>query len=166
MSPGLRKVVLTAHVATSVGWLGGVAAFLALAISGLSSGDGAAVRGTYLAMDLVGWAVIVPLSFASVVTGLVQGLGTPWGLFRHYWVVIKLVISIVATIVLLIHMRPIGQAAHATLTGDDLRGVRIQLVVDAAAALVALLVATTLSIVKPRGMTRYGRRKDRGSSGA
>ena len=42
------------------------------------------MRGAYLAMDLIGWFVIVPLSLASLLTGLVQALGTTWGLFRHY----------------------------------------------------------------------------------
>lgn len=59
-------------------------------------------------MNLGGWCVIVPLCFASVVTGLIQALGAPWGLFRHYWIVAKLGIAILATIVLLVHMQPIG----------------------------------------------------------
>jgi hypothetical protein len=163
MAPGLRKLALTAHVTSSVGWLGAVAAFLALAISGLTSHDPLRVRGAYLAMELTAWFVIVPLSVASLLSGLVQALGTPWGLFRHYWVVVKLLITLLATIILLLHMQPIGHAARAaaeaTLSSSDLRGTRIQLVANAGAALLALLVATTLSVYKPRGVTRYGRRK-------
>ncbi|MDQ6901046.1 MAG: hypothetical protein M3072_16375, partial [Candidatus Dormibacteraeota bacterium] len=86
MTPSLRKFALTAHVTCSVGWLGAVAGFLALAVAGLTSRDAQMVRGTYLAMDVTGWFVIVPLSFASLLTGLISSLGTPWGLFRHYWV--------------------------------------------------------------------------------
>ena len=107
MGPVTRKVALTAHVATSVGWLGAVAAFLALAVS---------------------------------------------------------------TVVLLIHMRPIsrvaGVAALRPLATGDLRAVRVQLTVDAGAALVVLLVATTLSVVKPRGLTARGRRVLREGHGA
>ena len=160
MTPGLRKLALTAHVTSSVGWLGAVAGFLALAVSGLTSQDAQMVRAAYLAMELTGWLVIVPLSLASLLTGLVQALGTVWGLFRHYWVVAKLLITVLATIVLLVHMQPIGHiadaVARATLAGGELRGLRIQLVVDAGAALAVLLVATALSVYKPRGMTRYG----------
>jgi hypothetical protein len=36
MTPRLRKFALTAHVTSSVGWLGAVAAFLALAVAGLT----------------------------------------------------------------------------------------------------------------------------------
>jgi hypothetical protein len=159
MAPGLRKLALTAHVTSSVGWMGAVACFLALAIAGLIGREDHAIRAAYIAMKTTTWAVIVPLCLASLVTGLIESLGTPWGLFRHYWVVAKLVLTVLATVVLLAHTQPIGLLAHAaaraTLSGD-LHSVRVQLLVDAAAALFVLLVATVLAVYKPRGMTSYG----------
>ncbi|MCI0387329.1 MAG: hypothetical protein MOB07_00960 [Acidobacteria bacterium] len=163
MTPGLRKFVLTAHVTSSVGWLGAVAGFLALAVAGLTSQDAQTVRAAYLAMELTTWFVIVPLAFASLLTGLVQSLGTEWGLFRHYWILAKLLITILTTILLLVHTQPIGilagVARETTLSSADVGRLRIQLVADAGAALLVLLVATTLAVYKPRGMTPYGRRK-------
>ena len=96
MTPRLRKFALTAHVVSSVGWLGAVAAFLALAVAGLTSRDAQVVRAAYLAMDLIARLVIVPAALASLLTGFVQSLGTPWGLFRHYWVLAKLLITVLA----------------------------------------------------------------------
>jgi hypothetical protein len=123
------------------------------------------VRAAYLAMELTGWFVIVALSLASLLTGIVQSLGTTWGLFRHWWVLIKLLITIFATIVLLLHMQPTsrmaGAAAATTLSSADLRDLRIQLVADAGVSLFVLLVAVTLAVYKPRGLTRYGQRKQR-----
>ena len=163
--PGVRKLALTAHVMTSVGWLGAVASFLALAVAGLTGRGAATVRGAYLAMDLLAWWIILPLCLASLLTGVVQSLGTVWGLLRHWWVVIKLLMTVLATAVLIVHMRPIsdvaGVAAAREFAAGDLRGVRTQLVVDAAAALVVLLVARTLSVYKPRGLTARGRRMQR-----
>ena len=101
MTPRLRKFALTAHVVSSVGWLGAVAGFLALAAAGLTSQDAQMVRAAYLAMELIAWFVIVPLALASLLTGLVQSVGTTWGLFRHYWVLAKLLVTVLATIVLL-----------------------------------------------------------------
>ncbi|MFD5058978.1 hypothetical protein [Streptomyces sp. NPDC058394] len=163
--PRLRKLVLTLHVTSSVGWLGAVAAFLALAVAGLASSAPQTARGAYLAMDVVGWYVIVPFSVASLLTGLVQSLGTVWGLLRHYWVIAKLLITVIATLVLLVHMQPVGHLAdaaeRAALAGGELEGMRIQLIADAAAALLVLLTAAALSVFKPRGVTRYGRRRRR-----
>lgn len=164
MTPGVRKFVLTAHVTTSVGWLGAVAGFLALSIVGVASQDAQTVRAAYLAMESTGWYVLVPVSFASLVTGLVQALGTPWGLFRHYWVLAKLVINVFATVVLLMYMQTLehlaGIAAETPFSSGDLSALRSPSpVLHAGAALVVLLVATVLSVYKPRGMTRYGQRK-------
>ncbi|MEU0396930.1 hypothetical protein ABZ208_29890 [Streptomyces sp. NPDC006208] len=163
----LRKAVLTAHVTFSLGWLGAVAAFLALAIAGLASSSPATVRGAYVSMELVGWTVIVPLAVASLLTGLVQSVGTVWGLLRHHWVIAKLLITALATLLLLVHMQPVGHladAARAALSGGEMEGIRVQLVADAVAATVALLTAAGLSVFKPRGMTRYGRRRQRAQS--
>lgn len=163
MTPAVRKLALTAHVACAVGWMGAVASFLALAIAGLTSRDEAMLRAAYLAMQFTGWYVIVPLCFASLVTGIVQGFGTPWGLFRHYWIIVKLLIAVVSTILLLVHMQPTGRLAAAPaelLYGADLVRLRIQLTADAGAALLALLVATVLAIYKPPGITRYGARRE------
>jgi hypothetical protein len=163
MTPGLRKFALTTHVTSSVGWLGAVGAFLALAIAGLGSQDPQIVRAAYLAMHLTTWFVIVPLSLAALLTGVVESLGTTWGLFRHYWIVAKLLLTVLATMILLVHTQPIdrvaGIAAQTTLAAGDLRQLRFQLVGDACAALFVLVVTTALSVYKPWGMTSYGLRK-------
>jgi hypothetical protein len=155
MAPRVRKLALTTHVAASVGWAGAIASFLALAIAGVTSQDTQLVRAAYLSMHLITWALIVPLCFASLLTGVVQSVGTTWGLFQHYWVAAKLLLTVVATIVLLAHTQPIGQvaalAAASPLSSNDLWHIRLQLVGDASAALFVLFVTTTLSIYKPWG---------------
>src|SRR6516225_9693510 len=144
MSRRFRKLALSAHVTASVGWLGAVAGFLALAIGGLTSQQSQTVGAAYLAMELITWSVIIPLSLASLVTGLVSSVGTDWGLFRHYWVLAKLLLTILATTLLALHTQPVGRAASLAtekmMSSADLRPVRIQLVVDAGAALLVLLV--------------------------
>jgi len=161
MTPRVRKFALTAHVASSVGWLGAVGVFLALAVVGLTSQDAETVRGAYLVMEPAAWFVLVPLAFASLLTGLAQSLGTTWGLFRHYWVLAKLLINVLATSVLLIYMETFS--VMADVAGDpsaDLGVVRnASPVLHAGAALLLLLVATTLAVYKPRGLTPYGQRK-------
>jgi hypothetical protein len=168
MTAGVRKIALTFHVTSSVGWLGAVVGFLALAIAGLTSANADTVRASYLAMELVGWAVIVPLALTSTPTGLVMSLGTEWGLVRHYWVVAKLLITVAATALLLVHMQPVGHLARAvvatTALEGELAGLRLQLIADAGAATVALVVATALSVFKPRGLTPFARGDDSAAS--
>lgn len=161
MPPAIRKFALTTHVTSSVGWFGAVAAFFVLAVAGVMSTNALTVRSAYVSMELVTWTVIVPFSIAALLTGIVQGLGTTWGLFRHQWVIAKLVLTVIATVLLLVHAQGVGRvAAVATeraLSVADLRSLRVQLIADAGAALMALVVATTLSVYKPWGLTIYGR---------
>src|SRR5262249_53083199 len=109
MSPRLRKLALTAHVTVSVGWLGAALVYIVLAITGLASRDPELARAAYVTLERIGWFVIVPCSFAALTTGLIQALGTEWGLFRHYWIVIKLVVTTIGTIILLGHMPVIAR---------------------------------------------------------
>jgi hypothetical protein len=160
MTPPFRKLALTAHVVSSVGWLGAVAAYLALAIAALSSGQPQTVRAAYLAMEPIAWVALIPLAFASLLTGVVQALGTKWGLLRHWWVVMKLALTVFATIILLLHtpttVEPLARLAEANRADPGaLQGE----VLHAGGGLLVLLAAAVLAIYKPRGMTQYGRRK-------
>ena len=164
MTPRLRMFALTAHVTSSVGSLGAVAAFLAFAIAGLTGQDAQLVRAAYITMDLTARYVILPLVLASLATGLVSSLGTPWGLFRHYWVLVKLLLTVLVAIVLLLQFEPIGymaRIAETSLANADSLSLRRSLVTHASGGLLVLLVTTTLGIYKPRGMTQYGARKER-----
>ena len=165
MTPAVGKLNFTAHVTLSVAWLGSVLSFLVLSIAGVTSTDPDVVRGAYLAMNLIGAFVIVPLSLAALVSGLVQSLGTNWGLFRHYWVVTKLTLTLGATALLLLHQfTAVSEAAKrasvmAPGSLPDVEQLGRQLVGDAGVAVLLLLVVTILSIYKPWGPTRYGLRR-------
>ncbi|MGO8083085.1 hypothetical protein [Rhizobium leguminosarum] len=166
MTPGFRKIAVITHIVSSVGSLGAVAGFLALAVVGLTSQDAQVMRSLYVAMEVIARFVVLPLVFASLLTGLVQSLGTTWGLFRHYWVLVKLLLTFFVLIVLLLQMEGISYMATAsaetTLLNTDLLGLRRSLVIHAAGGLLVLLVTTMLSVYKPHGMTRYGWRKHHG----
>ena len=160
MTPHLRKFALTVHLTSSVGWLGAVIAYLVLGVSTVTSPDAQTVRAAWIAMELTGWFVIVPLALAALLTGLIMSLGTPWGLFRHYWVLITLVLTLLATIVLLLHMPTVSLLAGMARATDgaDLHGAAGDLF-HAGGGLLVLLVITVLNVYKPRGLTRYGWRR-------
>ena len=161
MTPAIRKAALTAHVAASVGWIGALAVFFAHALASVVSESEYVIRAAAVAMGLTAWLVIMPLSVATVVTGLVQALGTAWGLLRHYWVLFKLVLTVIATAVLLLKMQPISHlasaAAQATFAPDALAGLRVSLTVHAVGGLIVLLAALVLAVFKPAGLTAYKR---------
>lgn len=164
MSPAARKLLLTAHVTFSVGWIGALAGFLVLAVIGLVSADALTVRSAYLAMDLINRFVIVPAALLSLLTGIVQSLGTPWGLFRHYWVLFKFIIIVTATAMLLMKTGPISDmaraAAETALTSTDMRGLRLSILGHSIGGLAVLLWVMALGMYKPKALTPYGIRSN------
>ena len=163
LGPGARKLLLTVHIAVSVAWIGAVAAYLALDLVATTGDDPATLRAAYVSMALIARRVIVPLAAAALLTGIVVALGGRWGLFRHYWVIVSLVATIAATAVLLIELATIDRlaeiASDPATSADDLRSLGGTLVhsVGGSAVLVGVLA---LNIYKPRGLTRYGWRRE------
>jgi hypothetical protein len=162
LPPTARKLVLTAHIVVSVGWVGAVTSFVALAVTALLARDDETVRGVVIAMDLTARAVIVPLSLASLLTGLVQSLGSRWGLFRHYWVLAKLVINLFADVILLMYLPALedwSERARAASSAELDAQRDFSPLLHSTAALLLLVVATVLAVYKPRGITPYGWRR-------
>lgn len=163
MSPRLRKVALTAHLTASVGWIGAVVAFIVLVVAAWTTHDERMLRSAWIAMWTIGRYAIAPLAVASLATGLVMALGTGWGLFRHYWVLISLVLTVLATVVLLANLRTVS--AFADLASRPGRDVAVALrrglvgeLIHSGLGLVVLLVVEVLNVYKPRGVIHRGRR--------
>ncbi|MDQ3933676.1 MAG: hypothetical protein M3340_03490 [Actinomycetota bacterium] len=157
----MRRVVLAVHVIAAVGWIGAACAYLSLTVAAATSASDDTVRAAFIAMELVYFALI-PLAATALVSGIAQALGTNWGLLRHYWVVAKLVLTLVAFGVMVNHRGEVSSHAdhvrHAP--GADLPGgAATHGVNHAGVGVLILLVAATLGLYKPRGLTRYGRRK-------
>lgn len=162
MPPGLRKLVLAVHLTVSIGWIGAVAAYMALDVSTVTGSDVGRLRAAYASMELIADSVIVPLAVASLLTGIVMSVFTKWGLFRHWWVIVSLILTIIATVVLLSETRTIrhlaARAANPASSAEQLRMMESTLVHSIGGAVV-LLVVLVLNLYKPQGLTAYGWRK-------
>ncbi|MGI8517492.1 MAG: DUF2269 domain-containing protein [Acidimicrobiia bacterium] len=160
MSGRLRKFALTTHLTFSLGWIGAVVVYLALGIAAVTSPTTQTVRAAWIGMELTGWFVIVPMAFASLLTGLVMSVGTKWGLFRHYWVLISFVLTLVSTLILVLHMPTVSRLAD---TAQQVEGASLAALGGDLAhpgiGLVVLVLVQVLNVYKPRGLTRYGWRK-------
>ncbi|MFN2417932.1 MAG: DUF2269 domain-containing protein [Candidatus Limnocylindria bacterium] len=139
-----------------------MAGYLALDVTVATSHDPQLVRSAWIAMGLIALWAIVPLAITALLTGLVMALGTKWGLFRHWWVLISFVLTVVATVVLLSETRVISDgaaiAADPSTSAEQLLALPSTLP-HSVGGLVVLLVIQVLNVHKPQGMTRYGWRK-------
>jgi hypothetical protein len=156
LSPRYRKLALTTHVVVSVGWLGLQAVLVLLAVTGLTTGDDATLRAAYVVAGLLGTWFLIPVAGASLVSGVVLSLGTPWGLVRHRWVLIKLVINVVMLVVsTTVLSHALGEAADRARDGVAVGDLGVRVLIGPSAGLALLIVATALSVYRPKGRTRW-----------
>ena len=153
LAPKARRWLLVAHIATSVALLGEISGFLAVAIRAELSDDPAFTAAAYDLLAMFSLVFGIPLSFGALITGIVLGLGTKWGVLRHPWVTLKLA-ALVS--VILVGALVLGPSVEAMRDGDGDAGALI--VAGAAWDVVVLLAATALSVFKP-GRARVGRRR-------
>ncbi|CAH1214655.1 hypothetical protein PAECIP111893_03829 [Paenibacillus plantiphilus] len=164
LSPSLRKLVLTVHVITTMGWIGSAAAYIPIAAYVLNNQDADMVRSAIQIMSLIANFIVVPVAFASLLTGVALSLGTRWGLFRHYWILFKLLFTVLAVVMLVAYIQELSHAASiaskSTLSNTEISILKDSIhIVHPSGGLLIVLVATVLSVYKPKGMTRHGWRK-------
>ena len=163
LPPAARKAALAVHLTASIGWIGAALAYLALGLTARVSPDASVIRSAWTAMEVVGWLVLVPLAVGSLLTGIVMSVGTHWGLLQHYWVVVSLSLTTIATVVLVLHMPDVSEIADQARRSDDatVRALDGDLL-HAGAGIAVLLVVLVLNLYKPRGLTRRGWRRRHG----
>jgi hypothetical protein len=149
LPPKTRKLVLTVHVVSSVGWLGTALVILVLVTAALVTADPELRRAAYLVLNLLDSTIVVPVGLAGLISGVLLSLTTHWGLVRHYWVAVKLVLTVVV----------FDEAvARTAAPGADAGQAGTELLIPGVMALLILTVATVLSTYKPWGRTPVGRR--------
>jgi hypothetical protein len=157
LSRPARRSLLVAHVVTSAGWLGLALALLCLGVAGAAGGPPALDRAAYRAMAVLGRWPLGTVALLSLVTGLVLSLGTRWGLARHRWIVTKFWLTLVTTgLTLFLLPGTLENAAAEAAAGGQVRAVH--LLVPPSVSLSAYVFMTAVSVLKPWGPTRYGRR--------
>lgn len=159
---GLRKFLLTTHVMISVSWLGVTAVLLALGFVEWTSQENEMVRAAIVALAVTAGYVAVPLSLASLFTGLVSSLSTSWGLFRHYWIVLKLLMAVSTAVIWLLYAAELSAYAGivSTLSGSLQAWRNPSPMLHALGALLLLGLSSVLSMYKPVGMTHSGQRQE------
>jgi hypothetical protein len=148
----LRKPMLALHIASAVGAFGGELVLLALGVAGLS---GAAPAAIFPAAHIAAAYVIRPLAVLTMATGILAALASPYGLFRHWWTLIKLALVVVLTALVLFNLVPsldeTAQLASAGGTAAEFARQRTSLVTAPLIGSSLLFIAILLGVFKPFG---------------
>ena len=163
-----RRILLTLHVALSVGWLGASMVMLTLAIAARAGRPGQDARSAYWAMHLLADSLLVPLSLSVLLVGIVVAVTTPWGLLRHRWVLVKLIATCGAVLLSLAALPAMTSVAYRYAIMGELaaeRSAGTRLIIAGSVSVVLYLSLTAISILKPWGRTARGQRlADRSAS--
>lgn len=160
LAPATYKLLLLLHIVVSVGWLGLNIGNLTLAITGLTATDPGTQHTAFGAMYLIGGPLLIPVSLLALVSGVLLGVYTRWGLVRYRWVLVKLTLTVVAVVLIPLSLLP-GlrelSALMANTPADRLADTGPLALDMLAAGLVSTAMYVTnavLSVLKPWGRTR------------
>lgn len=154
----VRRATLVVHVAASAGWLGLILGLLALALTAYTTESASAIEASYRSMKVFTDWLVLPLALLTLTSGLVLSLGTKWGLARHRWVFVKFWVTLATTTASVLMLRPgVSRAADIVASGGMVAEPR-DLLMGPAVSLTAYVFMTVVSVLKPWGLTRRGRR--------
>ncbi|CAL9665314.1 hypothetical protein SUDANB9_07154 [Streptomyces sp. enrichment culture] len=166
LSRPARRASLVVHAVASAAWLGLSLGLLALGITAAAGASPAAVEGAVRCMKLFADWLLLPLALLTLASGLLLALGTPWGLARHRWVYTKFWLTLATTVATFFALRPgVNSAVAAVAAGEPLPDAG-DVLFGPVVSLSAYVFMTVLSLLKPWGLTRRGRRlRERPSPG-
>jgi hypothetical protein len=157
--------VLVLHVVMGIGWMGVDIALFVLLMTARTTDDARLVVSGFNAIRLIVPVAVPPLSLGILATGLTLGLGTRWGLVRYWWVLVKLVLAVVMTVLVYVSLVPgvtsMAVLATTTSSADAVRAslgpLPTVLLFPPIVSFLMLGTATILSIFKPWRRTPWSR---------
>jgi|Tabmets5t2r1_1033131.scaffolds.fasta_scaffold13168_1 Predicted integral membrane protein (DUF2269) len=165
LSASARKLTLTIHIISAIGWIGVDFVLFVFAFTGLTSDDPSTIAICYQAIEMFAVVLLVPLGLLSLATGLLLGWGSKYGILRYHWVLWKLILNLVLTTLVVVLLRPgVNEAADLVTESpgtipDQLEQARANLIFPPTVSITVLTFATVLAVYKPWGRTGYGRRR-------
>lgn len=157
LRPTWRKALVVLHAIAGIGWMGVDIALLVLLMTVRTTDDATLVASGLNAIRMIVPIAVPPLSLCILITGVLLGLGTPWGLLRYWWVLVKLILSSIMTVLVFTSLVPgVNQIAVLDLGATSAGAVRASLgplltglMFPPVVSFLMLGTATILSIYKP-----------------
>ncbi|UUU22729.1 DUF2269 domain-containing protein [Streptomyces sp. DSM 40750] len=161
----VRRAFLVVHVAASACWLGLTFGLLALGVTAGTTGSAVTVEASVRAMKLFADWLLIPVALLTFVSGLALSLGTRWGLARYRWVCTKFWLTLATLTATVVALRPgVNSAVTAVAAGGPLPDVG-DVLFGPVVSLSAYVFMTVISVLKPWGLTKRGRRLRKAARG-
>ncbi|OZB95000.1 DUF2269 family protein [Paenibacillus sp. XY044] len=154
-----KQAIIIIHVLSVVCWLGGALVMLLLGMYMLKAENGDQLYYTLENMHLIDVVFIRYTALATVLSGTALSVWTNWGLFKYYWILIKLVLTLLLIVFGIVYMggwlsqivRTASQARLLALSDDAFLNTSFSLIGGAMANIISLVFMTAISYFKPFG---------------
>ncbi|MYV99201.1 DUF2269 family protein [Streptomyces sp. SID3343] len=154
-SRSVRRAVNSGHVVFAVGLLGAEWAMLLTSVVARSTDDPTLRHSGYRLMQVFALGGGIPFSVLSLISGVLLCLYTPWGLWKHLWIKVKIVLLLA---VIVTGVGVVSQFVHRLMSAsapggdaDALPALQTWHLAAVIFQILALIVATALSVFKPAG---------------
>lgn len=165
LKPKTRKFVLLVHGISALGWLGLNIGNLTLELTGVFTTDPTTQHAVYRVLGLLADTLLIPISLIAFTTGVLLSVGTHWGLLRHWWIVVKFALTLIAVVLIPLSLLPgihdLVDLVDAT-PADQLverGGAAVQLITAGCVSTTMYVTNAVLSVYTPWGRTAYGKRR-------
>jgi hypothetical protein len=153
-----RLALLVAHVVATAAWIGLDVALAVLVFVPMLEPSWTAA--CHQVLPLLFWPLLT-VAVLSLLSGVALGLVTRWGLVRYWWVAIKLVLNLVLVTLVVVLLGPglddAGRHGRALAAGVPDAVEVPRLFMPPSVSVTLLVLATGLSVWKPRGRVRRTR---------
>jgi hypothetical protein len=158
--------LVAAHAVAAACWIGIAVTFVAMSVVAMSTNDIHTTMAIYELMATFDLTLLRWANFATFLTGIALSITTKWGLIRYYWVAAKVAIAVAILIMAFGFLHDsLERAGHEAAELAATRGTAAQLsgasdvvLWGFSLAMLSLVGALLLSLYKPGGRTRRGRR--------
>ncbi|CAH1201890.1 hypothetical protein [Paenibacillus sp. JJ-223] len=161
-----KKCIFVAiHVISASSWIGGTLGMLLLGLYLYSAANGEQLAYTLASMEIIDENLLKYPALMTLLTGILLSIWTQWGLVKHYWIVIKLILTLTTILIGIFFLNHwtaslvdmVSETGFATLQDHNFRSKWLAILLTASFNLLCLFIMVFITYFKPFGKIKKRR---------
>lgn len=154
-----KQWLVAIHVIAVASWIGGTLGMLLLGLYLRSGENGEQLAYTLSSMEVIDENLLKYPALLTLLTGILLSVWTQWGLVKHYWVTIKLILTVVTIMMGILFLDNwtasladmISETGFAALRNETFQSTWLSIIIMASFNVVCLLLMVFITYFKPFG---------------
>lgn len=154
-----KSILVSIHVLSVASWIGGTLGMLLLAGYLQNAANGEQLFYSLASMEIIDENLLKYPALLTLITGIMLSSWTQWGLAKHYWVVIKLVLTILTILIGIFFLNKwtaglvvtVEEMGFAALQHSPFQSKWLSIMITSSFNLFCLVLMTFITYFKPFG---------------